>query len=39
MSTYYWRDRRKDGLTYHIDYVFLAEVSASPLRDVEIGSF
>src|SRR6185369_8199221 len=25
LPTLYWRDRRKDGPTYHIDYIFLPE--------------
>jgi exodeoxyribonuclease-3 len=37
--THYWRDRRKDGPTYHIDYVFLPRLWLGGLRAVEIGSF
>ncbi len=37
--THYWRDRRKDGPTYHIDYVFLPRVWAADLREVSVGSF
>jgi exodeoxyribonuclease-3 len=37
--THYWRDRRKDGPTYHIDYVFLPRLWLGALRAVEIGSF
>ena len=36
--TLYWRDRTKDGPTYHIDYVFLPEPWAKTAR-VAIGSF
>lgn len=34
--THYWRDRTKDGPTYHIDYVFLPP---QMLRDFQIGTF
>jgi exodeoxyribonuclease III len=37
--THYWRDRRKDGPTYHIDYVFLPRLWLAGLKEVEIGSF
>ncbi|MEM7189583.1 MAG: hypothetical protein AAF439_08215, partial [Pseudomonadota bacterium] len=37
--THYWRDRKKDGPTYHIDYVFLPERDVPGLRRCEIGSF
>ena len=37
--TLYWRDRRKDGPTYHIDYVFLPQPWLSKIRELSIGSF
>jgi len=37
--TLYWRDRRKNGPTYHIDYVFLPRPWLVRLKEVEIGSF
>ena len=36
--TLYWRDRKKDGPTYHIDYVFLPSSLVARAR-VEIGTF
>lgn len=38
MPTLYWRDRIKDGPTYHIDYVFLPMSWVDKVR-VEIGTF
>lgn len=38
VPTLYWRDRTKDGPTYHIDYVFLPSSRIGRAR-VEIGSF
>ena len=37
--TLYWRDRLKDGPTYHIDYIFLPQAWTARLRHVEVGSF
>lgn len=37
--TLYWRDRRKDGPTYHIDYVFLPEPWLAKVSDLSIGTF
>ncbi|MBV8188390.1 MAG: endonuclease/exonuclease/phosphatase family protein [Alphaproteobacteria bacterium] len=37
--TLYWRDRRKDGPTYHIDYVFLPSLWIEKVRDLSIGGF
>lgn len=37
--THYWRDRRKDGPTYHIDYVFLPRAWTTGLREMSVGSF
>jgi exodeoxyribonuclease-3 len=38
VPTLYWRDRTKDGPTYHIDYVFLPSSLVGRAR-VEIGTF
>jgi exodeoxyribonuclease-3 len=38
VPTLYWRDRTKDGPTYHIDYVFLPSHLVGRAR-IEIGSF
>lgn len=38
VPTLYWRDRTKDGPTYHIDYVFLPAPWIARAR-VEIGTF
>jgi exodeoxyribonuclease-3 len=37
--TLYWRDRSKDGPTYHIDYVFLPEAWLPRVRDLQLGTF
>jgi hypothetical protein len=37
--THYWRDRRKDGPTYHIDYIFLPKTWLGEICRVEIGRF
>ena len=37
--TLYWRDRLKDGPTYHIDYVFLPRDWAAGVREMTLGSF
>ena len=37
--TLYWRDRRKDGPTYHIDYAFLPEPWLAKVSDLSIGTF
>jgi exodeoxyribonuclease-3 len=37
--TLYWRDRTKDGPTYHIDYVFLPSFWIEKVRDLSIGGF
>jgi exodeoxyribonuclease-3 len=39
LPTLYWRDRRKDGPTYHIDYVFLPRLWLPRLRAVSLGDF
>ena len=38
VPTLYWRDRTKDGPTYHIDYVFLPSRLLERTR-IEIGTF
>ena len=37
--TLYWRDRTKDGPTYHIDYVFLPSPGSARCADLSIGTF
>jgi exodeoxyribonuclease-3 len=37
--THYWRDRKKDGPTYHIDYIFVPKNWTRNLRKVTVGSF
>jgi exodeoxyribonuclease-3 len=37
--TLYWRDRREDGPTYHIDYCFIPAAWTERLVEVRIGSF
>ena len=37
--TLYWRDRTKDGPTYHIDYVFLPSAWIGKVRDLSVGGF
>lgn len=37
--THYWRDRRKDGPTYHIDYIFLPRAWAADIREMSVGGF
>jgi len=37
--TLYWRDRLKDGPTYHIDYVFLPRDWAADIREMSVGGF
>lgn len=39
VPTLYWRDRRKDGPTYHIDYIFLPLPWIAKIRDLRLGSF
>ncbi len=39
MPTLYWRDRKKDGPTYHIDYVFVPRDRVGAIRDCRIGRF
>ena len=37
--TIYWRDRTKDGPTYHLDYVFLPAVWLPDIHQFEVGSY
>ena len=37
--TIYWRDRTKDGPTYHIDYVFAPDLWLGKVRNMEVGRF
>ena len=37
--TIYWRDRTRDGPTYHIDYVFAPRPWLRTARNVEVGCF
>ena len=39
VPTLYWRDRRKDGPTYHIDYMFLPGMWLDRIRAFSIGTF
>jgi exonuclease III len=39
IPTLYWRDRRKDGPTYHIDYVFLPHRWIDRVRGLSVGTF
>jgi exodeoxyribonuclease III len=39
VPTLYWRDRRKDGPTYHIDYVFLPYPLLARVRELAVGTF
>lgn len=37
--THYWRDRKKDGPTYHIDYIFLPHKWVDRIREMHVGGF
>ena len=39
IPTLYWRDRTKDGPTYHIDYVFLPSSWLGRIEQFSVGSF
>lgn len=39
VPTLYWRDRKKDGPTYHIDYVFLPSQWFGRVRELTVGTF
>ena len=37
--TIYWRDRKRDGPTYHLDYIFLPASWVEGVREMTVGSF
>ncbi len=37
--THYWRDRTKEGPTYHIDYIFGSQDVVASARSFEVGTF
>lgn len=37
--THYWRDRTKDGPTYHIDYIFMPENQIGLIKEFSVGTF
>ena len=37
--THYWRDRKKDGPTYHIDYAFVPANRVHAIHEMRIGTF
>jgi exodeoxyribonuclease-3 len=37
--TIYWRDRKRDGGSYHIDYCFVPESWTKSISAVEVGGF
>jgi hypothetical protein len=39
VPTIYWRDRKKDGPTYHIDYIFLPTPWLGRVRELAVGTF
>jgi exodeoxyribonuclease III len=39
VPTLYWRDRKKDGPAYHIDYVFLPAPWLAHVRELTVGTF
>ena len=39
IPTHYWRDRKKDGPTYHIDYIFVPQVWEQAITHFEVGTF
>ena len=39
IPTLYWRDRKKDGPTYHLDYIFLPQDWAEDIHEFMVGSF
>lgn len=39
VPTLYWRDRKKDGPTYHIDYIFLPAPWLGRVRELAVGTF
>lgn len=39
IPTLYWRDRTKDGPTYHIDYIFLPREWIEHVRQLSVGTY
>jgi exodeoxyribonuclease III len=39
LPTLYWRDRKKDGPTYHIDYVFLPAEWLASVTELTVGTY
>ncbi len=39
IPTHYWRDRKKEGPTYHIDYVFVPDTWLPGIRHLSVGTF
>lgn len=39
IPTHYWRDRRRDGPTYHIDYIFAPAAWMANVSEFQVGSF
>lgn len=39
VPTLYWRDRKKNGPTYHIDYVFIPQDWVNQVGQLSVGSF
>ncbi|MFT7587729.1 MAG: exodeoxyribonuclease-3, partial [Cellvibrionaceae bacterium] len=39
IPTHYWRDRKKDGPTYHIDFIFVPKEWESAITHFEVGTF
>ncbi len=37
--THYWRNRTKDGPTYHLDYIFMPHVQTHAITDFTVGTF
>jgi len=39
VPTIYWRDRKKDGPTYHIDYIFLPAAWIDRIQELTVGTY
>ena len=39
IPTHYWRDRKKDGPTYHLDYIFLPQPWLGNVSRYNVGTF
>ncbi len=39
IPTHYWRDRKKDGPTYHIDYIFVPKPWLRAVQHFSVGTF